>query len=405
MGCSSSHVQNGDAAPDSAARPVAIGKAHEASATAPERKPVSAARNQAVAPASRAQENIPIARRLSLSGAVIPPSQMDESQPNAIRLDHGIRINPESVLNGATKPTWPITFSLLENDLLTVTVYHHEMESMVSGSFWCWTYVTKGLSVLGQKEMVFTLKRRTASEREQDFKTDIIEWFTNIYSLAQSDALVDEWGQSRFYRQGFLDREDIRLFLYSPPIGIRALPVGALPDERLHIIPATAPEADVVHYYCTSRFISQLGKSERWFPVHPWFDRDRQHCVTPEQMTGTIRSMFSFTTVGGVSVMKRGSDLVVHVPHKSLHHLQSAVSANDPSIVFGLDSYPYNGSDSGMTWTNQDTTPMAYGTGSTCMSLGFLVFCPDQDQDGCMMREDGYICKLIHTASFAVCLN
>ncbi|KAI0398733.1 heterokaryon incompatibility protein-domain-containing protein [Xylaria palmicola] len=302
---------------------------------------------------------------------------------------------PGTVPTGASlagdKSSWPITLSLLEQNRLTVTIYHHEMQSMVSGLFWCWTYITSGLRALGQKEMIFTLKRRMATEREEDFQTDMLEWFSNIYMLAQSEMLVDEWDQSRFYRKGFLGRDDIRLVLYSPPLDIRALPPGAMPEERLHIIPATAPEADVVHYYGVMRFISQLGKSERWFPVHPWFDRDRQPCVTTAQMTGTIRSMFSFTSVGGVSAMKRGSDLVMYVPHKSAHNLKSAIPAQDASIVFGLDSYPYNGSDSGMTWTNQDTVYRAYGIGSTCMSLGFLVFCPDQDQDECMMEEDGYI--------------
>jgi hypothetical protein len=252
------------------------------------------------------------------------------------------------------KISWPVTIPLLEHGLLKVTIHHHEMQSMISGAFWCWTYITSGLSALGQKEMVFTLKRRMATEREQDFQTDILEWFSNIYLLAQSDMLVDEWGQSRFYRKGFLGRDDIRLFLYSPPLDIHALPPASMPEERLHIIPATGPEADVVHYYCVMRFISQLGKSERWFPVHPWFDRDRQHCVTKDQMTGTIRSMFSFTSVSGVSVMKRGSDLVLYVPQKSAHNLKSVMPTQDPSIVLGLDSYPYNGSDSGMTWTNQD---------------------------------------------------
>lgn len=345
-----------------------------------------------------ARPTLPLRERLSLSGAKIPPSQINDSQPNAVRLDPVTRFQTGSVPTQASqsggKISWPITVPILEDNLLTVAIYHHEMNSMVTGSFFCWTYITSGLSALGQKEMVFTLKRRTATEREQDFQTDILEWFSNIYMFAKDKLLVNDWGQSRFYRQGFLGREDIRLILYSPPLNIPALPAGAMPEERLHVIPATAREADVVHYYCVMRFISQLGKSERWFPVHPWFDRDRQDCVTNAQMEGTIRSMFSFTTVGGVSAMKRGSDLVVYVPHESAHNL-TKVLPQDPAIVLGLDSYPYNGSDSGMTWTNQDTAPMAYGIGSTCMSLGFVVFCPDQDQDECMMREDGYVCKLL----------
>ncbi|KAK9443786.1 uncharacterized protein VB005_03066 [Metarhizium brunneum] len=303
MGCSSSHIQDGQTGQGQgpANRPVAASTARPASSTLPACNSVVAARNEAVIQPGQAGQTLPLAERLSLSGARIPPSQLNDSQPNALRLDPGNRILPGSVpieasLSG-NKISWPVTISLLEHSLLTVTIYHHEMQSMVSGSFWCWTYITSGLSALGQKEMVFTLKRRTAAEREQDFQTDILEWFSNIYMFAQSDMLVDEWGQSRFYRKGFLGREDIRLFLYSPPLDIRALPPGAMPDERLHIIPATAPEADVVHYYCVMRFISQLGKSERWFPVHPWFDRDRQHCVTKAQMTGTIRSMFSFTSV------------------------------------------------------------------------------------------------------------
>ena len=324
----------------------------------------------------------------------VPPSELTNAAVTNPLLD-GIQIVPHAMPTRASlakdKPSWPLTLSL-EQNLLKVTIYHHEMQSMVSGSFWCWTYITSGLSFLGQKEMVFTLKRR-ATEREQDFHMDAVEWFSNIYRFAQSDMLVDQWDQSRFHREGFMDRDDIVLILYSPPLNIQGLPPGILPEERLHVIPATAPEADVVHHYGVMRFISQLGMSERWFPVLPWFDRDRSHCITTAKMTGTIRSMFPFISIKGVSAVKRGSDIVLHVPHKSAQDLKQALPVNDLSLVLGLDSYPHGGSDSGMTWTNQDTVPKAYGTGTTRVSLGFLVFCPDQDQDECMMREDGYVCR------------
>jgi hypothetical protein len=302
---------------------------------------------------------------------------------------------PKAAPVAAGAAPWPRTIQLLPKGRLKALIYHHPIKSMISGSIWCWTYVSQGLAQLGQKEVVFTVKRRVAIEGENQYDQEPLKWFEFLYSLAQERKIVDNFQQTIFQAPSFLGRPDFTMVLYCPLGTLDNVPKSYLPDQGLQVIPLTSTEAEVAKCYGSMRPLAQLGSSERRFPFPPWIDRDRNHCISIADMRGTVRSELSFNSVLEVSVFKRGSDIVVHVPQRAEEFMKETVARLKPSHVLALDSFMYAGADSGMLWKNSDARPRGYsiGTFNACMNLGFIIFCPEQESDGWQQEEDGYVCK------------
>ncbi|KAK5787696.1 hypothetical protein VI817_010193 [Penicillium citrinum] len=290
--------------------------------------------------------------------------------------------------------SWPKTVPLLPDGQMQALVYHHEINSMVSGKMYCWTYISKGLAKLGQKEVIFTVRRREKTEAAATFPPGPLEWFSILYSLAQNGQIVDEFHQTRFESSPLLDRLDVRLIIYYPPLELQHVPLSIIPRERLQAIPLTASEAQVAQSYGVMRVISHLGSSERYFPVMPWIDRDRRDCVAAWQMKGSLRDQLPMLSFLGVSCVKRNTTISVYIPRNAEPEIAAEVKSSSATTVLSLDCFPYKHSDSGMVWHQGITpSPRAYGTGTSCISLGFIIFCPQQDLDELRLMEDGVSCK------------
>lgn len=272
-------------------------------------------------------------------------------------------------------------------------IYHHVIQSMVSGTIPCWTFVSQGLSAVGQKEVVFTIKRRP-TESQLEYPKEPLEWFQILFDFAQNGQIVDCFQQTTFRRDGFLGRSDIRAILYYPPTVLSNVPLDYLPEERLHAIALTAAEVDVMERCGLMRVISSLGYSERYFPITPWIDRDRQSSVTMAEMERSIRSLIPFWDDRSTSAFRRGTDIVLHIPQKSESEIQALMNGLRLGDAIGISSVPYGDSDSGVLYGRADgNTPKGYGVGLRCTNLAFIVFCPEQDKDQFMLTEDGYSCK------------
>lgn len=317
------------------------------------------------------------------------------SKPPVAHVFLPFRPGPSSVnVRTSLSPTsWPKTIELLPDGQLKALVHHHEMRSMVSGKLSCWTYISQGLDKLGQKEVIFTIRRRTSTEAIVDFPHGPLEWFRILYSLARNKQVVDQFHQTQFAeRSPLLDRLDVRLILYYPPLELPGVPLSMIPLDRLHAIPLTASEAKVARSYGIMRVISHLGCSERYFPVMPWIDQDRGDCVTMEQMKGSVREEIPSHSLVGMSCVQRGAEFTIHIPASAENELKILVDALPSSDVLSFDCFPYEKSDSGMMW-HQGITPRAYGNGFSCMNFGFVLFCPQNDSDELDREEDGIMGK------------
>ncbi len=82
--------------------------------------------------------------------------------------------------------TVPATLSLVPGQL-SVRVCRHSIPNGAE-QIPCWTYVTDGLWKLGQKELIFSLRRRP-EEEPQAFPQDPVQFFLQVHRLAQEGRL------------------------------------------------------------------------------------------------------------------------------------------------------------------------------------------------------------------------
>ncbi|EEH45441.1 uncharacterized protein PADG_01591 [Paracoccidioides brasiliensis Pb18] len=287
---------------------------------------------------------------------------------------------------------WPLTYPVLPEEGVGVLIFYHTLQSMVSGEIYCWTYISEGLARVGQKEIVFTIRRK-ASEREDNFPTTPFQWIKFVYSAAKGGQTVDEFHRTDFHSPSFLDRSDFKWIVYCPAHSINNVPASYFPREWLQVIPLIAPEAEVAQRYGVMRALGHLGAQERYFPFPPWIDRGRQPCITMANMTGTMKDSLPSVIVTGINALKKGSEIVLYIPQRSASPLKEALAQFQLEHVFSLETTPHRDADSGLLWSNTDTEPRGYaaGTSNACMNLNYFAFCPCQESNELKMIEDGFI--------------
>lgn len=334
-----------------------------------------------------------------------PSSPRDATQQNVSPYHPAVAENPPPALRQAAGQTtkaiaWPLTHPVLPEENVQALIFYHTIKSAVSGEVNCWTYISKGLAQVGQKEIVFTIRRR-ANELEDNLPSAPFQWIKFVYSAAKNGQTVEEFQRTEFHSPSFLDRPDFKWIVYCPAHPIADIPASYFPLEWLQVIPLIAPEAEVAQRYGIMRALGHLGAQERWFPFPPWIDRDRQPCITMASMVGTMKESLPLVIVRGVSALKRGMDIVLHVPQGCALYLKEALAQFQLEHVFALDSTPHKDADSGLLWSNTDTEPRGYaaGTSNACMNLNYFAFCPCQEMNELKMVEDGFICKLAQPSS------
>jgi hypothetical protein len=307
-------------------------------------------------------------------------------------LPQGLAAAPSQ--RGRAPKSWPINVPILPKDGLQALVFHHTIDTPVSGIIYCWTYISQGMRKIGQKELVFTVRRRQGPEGEGNYPPDPFRWFEMVYTRAKMGEIVDEFQHTDFRSPDFFGRDDVRWMVYASQCPMGNVPANYLPSEWLLLVPLLELEAEVAERFGIMRTLSHLGASQRWFPWPSWFDRDRPPCVLPSQMEGSIRGQVSYAIIPGISAVKKGSTFVLYIPEKAESGIQQALGTFQPSHALPLDCVPYKDADSGLLWCNTDTEPRGYaiGTSNSCMNLNFFTFCPGQDVNEFKLVEDGYVC-------------
>lgn len=84
-----------------------------------------------------------------------------------------------------SKSRFPVTLNVLPGKL-AVRVYLHSIDCSL-GQLRCWSYVTEGLAAHGQKEIVFTLRRRD-SEGDEEFPRQVPDFFGQFISWPSGDS-------------------------------------------------------------------------------------------------------------------------------------------------------------------------------------------------------------------------
>ncbi len=182
---------------------------------------------------------------------------------------------PGTSVQAPATPKVLATF-LLVKDKLAARVYAHTLET-AQGPLPCWTYVTEGMRIAGQKEMLLTIQR-DKDEDEMAFDRFLPRLFTIFYQLAEKGQRVDVGGYSQIAPGGLplLGREDFLGILYIAPQAMPGVPVE--PDQLAAVL-VTEREVKLSLEFGQTRILARLGLAKRYFPTPPWSDRHRPEVV------------------------------------------------------------------------------------------------------------------------------
>lgn len=164
------------------------------------------------------------------------------------------------------RTAFPISIDLVADELYA-QVHLHTLKT-ANGPIHCWTYITEGLWVYGQKELVFTL-RRERDEAAHAFPDIPLRLFNIVHSFAKQGQQIDSGEFSEFSGSHFLGYKALA-YMQAQPIEDLELPGYALTAIALR-----EQELDAVKAFGLTRVLVTLGKAYGHYPCPLWCSRRR----------------------------------------------------------------------------------------------------------------------------------
>ncbi len=203
----------------------------------------------------------------------------------------------------------PTYLSLIPEEL-DVRVFRHQIET-AGGPIACWSYVTDGLRRLGQRDVVFTL-RRMPDEDDEAYPRDPLDYFQLMYQQASAGKTVETGGYSRFSRPGgVLGRKGAVGMNYVPATPLKGV---NYPDRMLSAMLVTSDEIDAIRAHGNYRLLSLLGFRSHHFPYPQWSDRRRPSLLCMADVKKSLLGTTALATARGLYARRQRHQVHVHLP-------------------------------------------------------------------------------------------
>lgn len=303
----------------------------------------------------------------------------------------------------AVSPYNAPTFLELVPEELDLRVFRHTVET-AAGPVSCWSYVTDGLRRLGQKDIVFTL-RRQQDEADDDYPRDPLDYFLLIHRMATEGKTVEAGGYSRFARpDGFLGRDG--------PVGmtfVNAVPLRGVnyPDRPLAAFLITAEEVEAIRAHGTYRLLSLLGFRANYFPYPPWSERARPQVLSLRDYSSSLLGQLPLASVRGLMTLRQRNQVHLHLADDdAIEQLAIRLDEIQTNAPFVLLTDPDPDAKARLVWKPSmpvetiaiDNRPEATLTG------GFVAFFVARGADeGVHVCEDGFAVNIRPKTFAKVC--
>ena len=295
---------------------------------------------------------------------------------------------------GSNSPElWPKLVRTYPNGVLHAYIYYHSLSTEKYGIIRCWTYVSQGLSNIGQKEIVYTVKQRD-TEQPLEYPQAPLRFLESVHTLVMQGLAADEFGFLYIHvlRGNLpLGPADFRRIIYSFPLPIQGVPENALPPNRLHAIAITKNEVDIVEKYGSTRVLAHLGFSEGCFPFPGWIDRDRKDCISLNALKGSVLDGMSPGFIAGISAYESGSKIVLHVSRHATAQFISDVQRIKDTDGLVLTSFHHSEANACYFWERGNVAPKLFAMHPPlhCKSFCFIAFGLHPEANNWLIIEDG----------------
>ncbi len=286
-------------------------------------------------------------------------------------------------------PHFPRKVSLVKNQL-EVSIYYHDI---IIGSYplRCWTYVTRGLSVYHQKELIFTIYCEE-EERAHDYPRDLLDLIKQFLPLAQEGNTVDT-GEYTELGQGFLGREDFKGIAYTNPTNHQYDGIYVnYPYEYLTAIFLTEKEMEVVKEFGVGRILYRLGKTYQFYPFPYWTSRARPE-VAEENEGSALMELPRISLKGALAWLDHEKKKVtLKIDPEFFPEYQEKLEEIPRDIPFAFLCEIEPEIDSALVWHANQRNPEVFSEDEEVLwTNGFyLAFCPRQEEDCATILEDGF---------------
>jgi hypothetical protein len=279
---------------------------------------------------------------------------------------------------------------------LRASIHLHTIDTQ-AGPLRCWSYVTEGLAAFGQKEVVFTI----AVDGDADpgrFPTEPLRFASTLLQLASQGRTVDAGAITELGGSGFMLRRGLT---YARALPLEGVP---LPPAAIAAIPLTADELAVLKIGGQTRVLAALGAAFHHYPFPPWLDRVRRSVITPESTRGTL--LADVPHLAAPSTVRVENDIVLfRLRPEGVVLIGRALGELPPGAGFALTTEIDPEADGCMIWQAGQEAPSAIappGSRGERLAGCFVLFAPDQPEDGGQLFEDGMAVTLTQASMAAL---
>jgi hypothetical protein len=279
---------------------------------------------------------------------------------------------------------FPVGVEIIPGRLRAI-IHRHKL-----GERSCWTYVSDGLRVHGQKELVFTVSQ-AEGEADVNFPEDPLHFMVQVESFAAQRRLIDAGGLTEFGERGLLGFGGLA---YARPQPFDGIPFDW---QRLQVVPITKDELAVAKEQGLTRVLAKLGQTYRYYPYAPWCERGRASVITKETVKESLLERAPIFGPPGVLASMDGDRLRVRVIEAARLRIAEALGTapvNAPLVLL-CEADPeaskclvFDRSVPGPCAIENSRKPSSRLTGS------FVAFIPEQPEDGSVLLEDGFAVTL-----------
>lgn len=269
--------------------------------------------------------------------------------------------------------------------VLAINVYAHTMPTMLE-TFPCWTFISRGLANIQQKEIVVSLKQKPDDNEEEIFEA-IVNYYKMVARFAADKRYVDQGDFTQFGERKFFEHH----LVY---VEARSIPEIPVPEKALYALMVDNDELEWFKQFGELRVTAKLGAATRHFPYPSWSDRDRKSVVSQEDYEATILSKVPLLRKPEVAVFREKGEIVVLFEKIYAEYLQKAFAEFTPDMPRVFIGKLPAGADACLAWDSSYDEPFAIsapeGQGKKLAGCFFILTAMNEGPEKIAPLEDGF---------------
>ncbi|MBL4650393.1 MAG: hypothetical protein JKY03_11745 [Aureispira sp.] len=279
--------------------------------------------------------------------------------------------------------SFPITIELIPEKLSVIVDEHKIPVTMGNNNIRALSFLSNGLSNVGQQELFFVLK--TNQIDIQKIPQEPLHFFAQVYQFAIQGRVVKEGDITQFGQKDMWGWKGI-VYTKSPLHLYKNLP-----KDCLSMILLSLEEVQAIPNFGALRILSMLGKQARYYPFPYWTDHHRANLLIRELKDSLLSRVNRINLPEAVVTSVNNEHIYLKISRQLALDLSKQ---NFPSSVpVGILPSLATEADACLTWSFDSDTPEAItlpDSKGTIISGCLLILIGAQEQNSSRILEDGY---------------